>query len=165
MCFISPRAADSNPDCSIPDAGSGETGRALSRLEGHVNRYLQMSMTPSTARAYKAAQSRYVAFCARFSLTPLPASEQTLILFAAELAQDLAHSTIRSYLSGVKNLHILSGMADPLPGALRLNLVLKGIRRVKATPPKVKLPVTPFVLRRVRGVLLAEAVDPDGAMI
>ena len=148
MCFISPRVADSNPDCSIPDAGSGETGRALSRLEGHVNHYLQMSVAPSTARAYKAAQSRYVAFCAQFSLPPLPASEQTLRLVAAELTQDLAHS--RSYLSGVRNLHILSGMADPLPGALRLNLVLKGIRRVKATPPKVKLPVTPLVLRRLR---------------
>ena len=61
----------------------------------------------------------------------------------------------------MRNVHITRGLADPLPGALRLNLVLKGIRRTKATPPKVKLPVTPLVLYRLRRVLLLKPADPD----
>ena len=153
------------PDCSVMDAGSGETRLALSCFEEHANQYLRMRVAPSTARVYKAAQSRYLAFCSRFSLPPLPASEQTLIPFAAELVQDLAHSTIRSYLSGMRNPDVTNGMADPLPGVLRLNPVLKDIRRVEATPPKVKLLVTPLVLHRLVLRLLAELVDPDGAMI
>ena len=138
---------------------------ALSRLEEHASFYLSKGVAPNTARAYKSAQSRYWAFCARFSLPPLPASEQTLILFVAELAQDLAHSTIRSYLSGVRNLHITNGLPDPLPGSFRLNLVLNGIRRVKAHPPKVKIPVTPLVLHRLRKVFLSTQADVNKAMM
>ena len=66
---------------------------------------------------------------------------------------------------GVRNLHIRRGLGDPLPGALCLNLVLKGIRRTKASPPKVKLPVTPLALYRLRRVLLSKPTDPDKAMI
>ena len=120
---------------------------------------------PAQPGSIKQPKSRYLAFCSRFSLPPLPASEQTLIPFAAELVQDLAHSTIRSYLSGMRNSDVTNGMADPLPGVLRLNLVLKDIQRVEATPPKVELLVTPLVLHRLRRVLLAELVDPDGAML
>ena len=83
----------------------------------------------------------------------------------AELAQDLAHSTIRSYLSGVQNLHIAKGFPDPLPGSLRLNLVLNGIRRVKAHPPKVKLPVILLVLHCVRKVFLSTQEDTNKAMM
>ena len=138
---------------------------ALSHLEEHASFYLSKGVAPNTARAYKSAQSRYWAFCARFSLPPLPASEQTLILFVAELAQDLAHSTIRSYLSGVRNLHITNGLPDPLPGSLRLNLVLNGIRRVKVHPPKVKIPVTPLVLHRLSKVFLSTQADVNKVMM
>ena len=164
-CPLSSQTAHPDPDGAVADADLGEAGLALSRLEGQANFYLQQGIASSTARSYRAAQSRYRGFCSRFSLVPLPASEQTLILFAAELAQELAHSSIRSYLSGVRNLDITRGLADPLPGALRLNLVLKGIRRTKAAPPKVKLPVTPLVLYRLRRVLLWKPADPDKAMI
>ena len=165
MCPSGPQSAYTNPSGSVPDVEGGEAGLALSRLEEHANFYLSRGVAPNTARAYKSAQSRYWAFCARFSLPPLPASEQILILFVAELAQDLAHSTIRSYLSGVRNLHITNGFPDPLPGSLRLNLVLNGIRRVKAHPPKVKLPVTPLVLHRVRKVFLSTQEDINKAMM
>lgn len=127
MCSISPQSAFNSPSGSVSDVDGREARLAFFRLEEHANFYLLKGVAPNTARAYKLAQSRHWAFCAQFSLLPLPTSEQTLILFVAELAQDLAHSTIRSYLSGVRNLHITNGLPDPLPGSLRLNLVLNGI--------------------------------------
>ena len=90
MCPISPQSAFNNPSGGVPDVDGRETRLALSHLEEHANFYLSKGVAP---RAYKSAQSRYRAFCAQFSLPPLPASEQTLVLFVAELAQDLAHST------------------------------------------------------------------------
>ena len=165
VCPLSLHTAHVHPYGSRADAGAGAARLALSLLEEHADRYLRLGVTPNTARSYRTAQSRYLSLCSRFGLLPLSASEQTLILFVAELAQEFAHSSIRSYLSSVWNLHITRGWADPLSGALRLNLLLKGIRRVKAAPPRVKLPVTLLVLHRVRRVLLAEPADPDRAMI
>ena len=49
----------------------------------------------NTAKTYRAAQKRYLEVCERFSLQPLPATEQVLILFVAELAQSVSHTTIR----------------------------------------------------------------------
>jgi len=79
----------------------------------------------------------------------------------AELAQDLADSTIHSYMSAVQNLHITNGLPDSLPGSL--NLILNGIRRVKAHPQKVKLPLTLLVLHRLWKVFLLAQVDVNKA--
>ena len=124
-----------------------------------------MAVAPSTARSYSSAQRRYQQFCVRFSLRPLPATEQVLILFVAELAQSVCHATIRSYLSAVRNLHITAGHPDPLAGSIRLELVLRGVRRVKARPGKTKLPVTPLILHRIREVLLGGCEKEDARML
>ena len=44
---------------------------------------------------------------------------------------------------------------------LRLDLVLKGIQRTKARPPKVNLPVTPLILKMIHGVLLQRETERD----
>ena len=60
-----------------------------------------------------------------------------------------------------RNLHITNGLPDPLPGSLWLNLVMNCIQRVKAHPPKVKLPVTHLVLHRLRKVFLSAKQGHD----
>ena len=135
---------------------------ALARLENDADYYLRMAVAPSTARSYSSAQLRYQQFYVHFSLRPLPATERVLILFVAELAQSVWHATIRSYLSAVRNLHITAGHPDPLAGSIRLELVLRGVRRVKAQPGKTKLPVTPLILHRIREVLLG-GCEKEGA--
>ena len=99
------------------------------------------------------AQKIYLDFCSRLNQTPVPASEETLILFATELAQTRAHSSIRTYLAGVRHLHVTLGHGNPLSGTLRLDLVLKGIHRIKPSRSQARLPVTPSILRKVKEVL------------
>ena len=89
----------------------------------------------------------------KFSLKPLPASEQQLILFAADLSHRLSASTVRSYLSAVRFLHVSSGHGDPLTGRLQLDLLLRGIRKSKPAGKDNRLPVTPLVLEKMYGVL------------
>ena len=60
-------------------------------------------------------------FCNRLQLILLSATEMTLMLFVAELAQTRAHSTIWTYLG----VHNLNGHHNPLENNLRLELVLK----------------------------------------
>ena len=72
-----------------------------------------------------------------------PASEGTLIYFATHLARKVKHSTIKLYLSAVRNLHITCGYGDPLVGKLLLKKVLRGILRHQGQTRILRQPVTP----------------------
>ena len=90
--------------------GSG-TGPAirldLRMLEQAVSGLFGAGLAPSTARTYRSGYSRYLNFCERAHLTPLPASERVLCLFVAFLVEErVTHSTIKCYLSAVRHLHI-----------------------------------------------------------
>jgi hypothetical protein len=78
-----------------------------------------------------------------------------LILYVTYLAQTRAHSTIRTYLAGIRHLHVVNGLGNPLEGKLKLQLVLKGISRVKLRPSCPRLPVTPLIMNAIRRALEA----------
>ena len=115
--------------------------------------YLKHGIAPSTQKTYSAAQDIFLGFCGRLGLAALPASEGTLMLFVTELAQTRAHTTIRTYLAGVRHLHVIHGLPNPLEQSLRLDLVLKGIRRIKPKQGKPRLPITPHILLRIKSSL------------
>ena len=86
-------------------------------------------------------------------MAPLPASEDQLILFVAELTQSRAYSTIRTYLAAVRHLHIVNSYGSPCCNRLKLELALKGARREKPQVKNPRLPITPLVLRKLKSVL------------
>ncbi len=86
-------------------------------------------------------------------LNPLPANQQQLILFAADLSQTIAYTSMRTYLSAVRHLHISEGYEDPLRGSMQLDLLMKGARRTKPTRKDHRLPITPLILSRIYEVL------------
>jgi hypothetical protein len=53
------------------------------------------------------------------------------------------------YWSAVRALHIEQGFPDPLSGCLRLQRVLKGIKRCQGSSSEKRLPVTPAILRAI----------------
>ncbi len=118
-----------------------------------VQFYLDRSLAPSTRHTYTAAQKRYIQFCAKAHMSPLPASESTLSSFAATCTvahEGLKHQTIKGYLSGVRNLQIRSGLGDPFqtPTPI-LDYVLRGIKSEQAKRGNAKrerLPITPPTL-------------------
>jgi hypothetical protein len=73
--------------------------------------------------------------------SPLPAEEWTLCLLATWLADDLKAALIKVYLSAVRALHIEQG-PHPLSDCLRLQRVLKGIKRCQGSSSDKRLPVT-----------------------
>ena len=130
--------------------GGGAARLAISSLEIEAERLLSKGVAASTGKVYATAQRLFQDFCHRLSLTPLPASESTLILFVTELAQTRAHSTIRTYLAGVRHLHVTRGLGNPLTNTLKLDLVLRGIHRVQPNKKTPRLPVTPVILARIK---------------
>lgn len=97
-------------------------------------------------------------------MQPLPASEQMLILFVADLSQRVAYSTVRTYLAGIRYWHIANGIGDPMRGRLKLELLLRGVKRSKPIKPNARLPVTPMILRAIYKVLAVDPNDEDNVM-
>ena len=95
----------------------------------------------------------------------LPASEGTLIYFTSHLARTVRHSTIKTYLAAVRNLHISCGHGDPLMGRLLLKKVLRGILRYQGQCRSLPQPVTPGTLIAIRPILEAWLGEVDFSMI
>ena len=93
---------------------------------------------------------RYIQFCSRFHLTLLPLCQDNVVRFVASLAlSGVSHSSIRSYLSGIRFLQLAHGLPDPcLSSFPLLGYVLRGIHRLPAPHPCLpRLPITPEILQ------------------
>ena len=125
-----------------------------------VQHYFKHGLALSTQRSYDAATKRFNDFCSRFNITePFPITEIIQCSFAAFLAdQGLAPSTVKVYLSALRNLQITLGLPDPrdhssLP---RLKRVLVGISRARlrtAQKPRIRLPITAQLLTKIHSNL------------
>ena len=81
----------------------------------------------------------------------------------------LKHRTIKAYLSAVRFLHIAEGAQDPFkPTHERLEYILRGIKRCEseqAAKGRERLPITPTILKRIKGVWEGKANEHDTIMI
>ena len=122
-------------------------------LDSAIRQYFSSALATSSHKTYKAAENKYHTFCNNFRLQPLPSSEALLCYFIACMGQQgLAHSTICTYLSGVRQLQISNGFPelsfDKMP---RLQQILKGIQvehGKQGKSPHCCLPITPAILRK-----------------
>jgi len=122
--------------------GGSATRLHISRVQEKDEHFLRKGIVQSTEKAYLSAQRGYLLFCQWLNLQPLLATEDTLILYVIESAQTRAHSTIKTYLAGVCNLHVINGLANLLEGKLNPNLVLKGINRSSQSTPQQPTPAS-----------------------
>ena len=83
--------------------------------------------------------------------------------------QGLAHTTIKTYLSGVRQLQIAYGFKDPGVDQMpRLRQILKGVkveRGKQGKAPQSRLPITPSILRRLKSVWLGEESSYEALML
>ena len=70
------------------------------------------------------------------------------MMFVTHLARTLKASTIKVYLAGVRSLHIDHGFDNPLKNCLRLERVIRGVKREQGTGTRPRLPITAAILRR-----------------
>ena len=119
---------------------------------------MQDSVAPSTQRSYSSAQRGFLQFCYRLQVPALPATEQVLLLYIAEISQRVCHSTARAYLSAIRHLHLTHNLPDPLRGRPRLEFALKGLQRKRPRSGDSRLPITPLILS-VLGHTLSRILD------
>ena len=121
-------------------------------------------------KSYNSAIRRYTDFCKLFQLPPLPLSEETLCYYVAFLADhNVAHQSIKCYLSGVRHFQIAQGLLDPkIPNMTKLALVLRGIRSTQSKnrgAGRIRLPITPPILRKIRAVWNEDPTNFDCIML
>ena len=134
-------------------SGQVSTRLALRELETIASQLIKNSVANSTRRSYATGQSKYLEFCRRYGLTPLPATQRHLVLFAADLSLRLSYVTIRSYLSAIRFLHLSNGYTDPIANTPQLSLLIKGAQRRKPVARDKRLPITPLILETIYSVL------------
>ena len=76
-------------------------------------------------------------------LSIIPESEIAILRFIAYAALSYEPSTIKSYLSAVRSLHVFNGFENPLENKPRIQLVLRGIKRLSGNPRRMRCPITP----------------------
>lgn len=114
-------------------------------MKSTANKLFEAAYAPSTLRTYSSAQKKFIEFCSYYELCHLPASNETLELYVAYLHNlHFKGSSIRVYLSAIRNLHILSKHEPPIYTA-RLQLIIRGAVRLSG-PVNRKLPITFAVL-------------------
>ena len=79
--------------------------------------------------------------------------------FATILADSLTHASIKVYLSAVRSLYIDHGLPDPLENCLRLQRLLRGIKRVQGPVSPRRLPISIDHLRVIQRSLDLSARD------
>ena len=80
------------------------------------------------------------------NLPSVPASSQTICLYAALLARSLKFSSIKQYLGIIGLMHKEFGLSNPLLDNWHFSSLLTGVKRVIGDAPQQKLPITLDIL-------------------
>ena len=100
----------------------------------------------------------------------IPTGEDVLCKFVTKMASEgLKHRTIKTYMAGVRHLHIKEGLGDPfLPSLRKLHYVLRGVKRAQGeagTSGRECLPITPGLLRKIKSVWDKDSSNSDIVML
>lgn len=103
----------------------------------------------------------FLLFCLYFEFEPLPASLDVLCLYAQFLGRSFKSSeAIKSYVSGVKLLHLFHDVEFPHSSSFILKLTFKGLSKCLAHRPKRASAMTPGLLCDMyKGLELSSQVD------
>ena len=145
----------------------------LSSLDATVHYFCSQGVAPSTRSTYQSALRKFAEFCSLYSIiTPFPVSESILCYFSSYLAcKTLSPQTIKTYLAGIRHMQITLGLPEPraFSSLPRLRLVQSGIQRTHAqqssSPAKIRLPITPAILRKIQEQWSAKSSDLDILML
>ena len=107
----------------------------------------QQALANNTVATYSTGASAYVRFCIYFGFQALPVTEHTLASFVAFQSDSCTYSTLKVYLSGIRDWALRAGHSfTPVREQHQVHSALQGVRRVKGDAQRSKLAITPEIL-------------------
>lgn len=119
---------------------------------------LKQDLKISTSSAFACGTNRnlriqwesFILFCLFFNFSYLPASTNTLQLYAQFLSRSFKSvNSIRNYISGVRTLHFCLGFSVDHINNYLLNLTLRGLSRLNPHAVKKAEPITIDILLKI----------------
>jgi integrase len=131
----------------------------FTRLKLQADASFRAARSKSTLRAYEHDWKEFSTWCELNQVASLPASTQTLILYATDLTKNQGRkwNTLARRLAAVSQVHRCSGLESPV-WTLLMKQFLAGLRREIGVAPERKKPVLVPDLKRILSAL------PDGLL-
>lgn len=105
-------------------------------------------------------------FCAEINIIPeLIVNEDTLINFSVAMAHSVQCNTIKNCLSAIKHYLSSYGYELPLATFLRLQLILRGIKRSQGVKSMIRRPITLQLLNLFYHLLNVQHTDTNSIML
>ena len=147
---------------------TGHTGGLdLRTLDPALHHFCEQGIAPNTNKTYQSALRRFAHFCSLYCiLTLFPVSESLLCYFATHLAcQQLSPQTVKVYMAAIRHMQITMGLPEPreYSSMPRLRLVQSTHASKQAT--KIRLPITPAILIKLKKHWTPRKSDPDIIML
>ena len=111
------------------------------------------SLAESTKAAYRTHLRTFLRFCFYYGVTPVPASQTTIMCYIAFLARTLNPKSINCYINIIRILHLDAGYSNPLFQNFAVTNLKRGIARELGKPPKQMHPISCEILVKIHGCL------------
>ena len=100
-------------------------------LQKQVKTSMKAAFAEGTHKNLRVQWREYFLFCNFYGLVPIPATTEVLCLYRQFLGRSFKSvESIRNYISGVKNLHLMLDVKFPGENLFQLDLVFKGLTRL-----------------------------------
>jgi len=130
---------------------------SLLRLKKDLRHTTLSAFAHGTSSNLQTQFRAFLLFTTFFDLQPLPASLETVTLYAQFLSRSMVPSAIKNYISGAKMLHILLGYEYTHSNNALLAIVYKGIARNHPYVPRKAVPITDEILVSVAKVVSSKS--------
>ena len=128
-------ARDMKPE--NPVIGPLKQEGAVNPLPLQVREFIRASKAANTLRGYQSDWREFCRWCEGHSISPLPATVETVAAYIADCASRLKVGSIQRRLNAIAEAHKATGLESPTHAPLVTN-TMKGIRRTKGTAPAQK---------------------------
>lgn len=128
------------------------------RLEQAREVLMSIRKADNTERAYVCNYSLFANWCGQMQFSPLPASEDTISLYATHLLEEKRYriATVRVKLCGIAHRHRLEGFSNPF--GYKIRDMLHNAARLRKERRQYKLAITLEHVRRAASLLAKD--DP-----
>lgn len=96
----------------------------------------------NTLKTRNSQWKRFFNFCSDHNLTPLPASDRTVVRFLMFQSESSTFNTVNNYLSAICALHKFYGYQTDFRDSYMIKMFLSGIARILGKKVKQKLPIS-----------------------
>lgn len=117
-----------------------EIGAVEPEVRARAKALAVSALAPATNAKYRVCFAKFVQWCERMQLCPLPAADATVALFIADLSQRRKYWTCDGYLCAIRAAHRYAGLPSPTQGTT-VHDIMWGLRREQGMAQESKRPL------------------------